>query len=91
MRFGLHSGSVTAGVLRGEKSRFQLFGDTVNTGKPPRCWFHFSRNTTVHSHKTMFVTSFIALSRVTPNPIQLQEWKVQDNGIRFNVHKKRQH
>lgn len=31
MRFGLHSGSVTAGVLRGEKTRFQLFGDTVNT------------------------------------------------------------
>jgi hypothetical protein len=31
IRFGLHSGSVTAGVLRGERSRFQLFGDTVNT------------------------------------------------------------
>ncbi len=31
MRFGLHSGAVTAGVLRGQKSRFQLFGDTVNT------------------------------------------------------------
>lgn len=28
MRFGLHSGPVTAGVLRGEKSRFQLFGNT---------------------------------------------------------------
>lgn len=28
MRFGIHSGPVTAGVLRGEKSRFQLFGDT---------------------------------------------------------------
>jgi hypothetical protein len=28
MRFGVHSGPVTAGVLRGEKSRFQLFGDT---------------------------------------------------------------
>jgi class 3 adenylate cyclase len=31
MRFGLHSGPVMAGVLRGEKSRFQLFGDTMNT------------------------------------------------------------
>ncbi|CAB9511379.1 Receptor-type guanylate cyclase gcy [Seminavis robusta] len=31
LRVGLHSGSVTAGVLRGQKSRFQLFGDTVNT------------------------------------------------------------
>ena len=28
MRVGLHSGPVTAGVLRGAKSRFQLFGDT---------------------------------------------------------------
>eukprot|EP00934_Nitzschia_sp_Nitz4_P005892 Nitzschia sp. Nitz4//scaffold49_size126201//42312//46233//NITZ4_003637-RA/size126201-processed-gene-0.137-mRNA-1//1//CDS//3329553134//5882//frame0 len=31
MRFGLHSGPVMAGVLRGQKSRFQLFGDTMNT------------------------------------------------------------
>jgi class 3 adenylate cyclase len=31
LRFGLHSGPTTAGVLRGQKSRFQLFGDTVNT------------------------------------------------------------
>ena len=31
LRIGLHSGSVIAGVLRGEKSRFQLFGDTMNT------------------------------------------------------------
>ena len=27
----LFSGSVTGGVLRGERARFQLFGDTVNT------------------------------------------------------------
>jgi class 3 adenylate cyclase len=27
LRIGLHSGPVTAGVLRGERSRFQLFGD----------------------------------------------------------------
>ena len=33
LRVGIHSGPVTAGVLIGEKSRFQLFGDTVNTGK----------------------------------------------------------
>mmetsp|Transcript_9200 Transcript_9200/g.19829 ORF Transcript_9200/g.19829 Transcript_9200/m.19829 type:complete len:1297 (+) Transcript_9200:189-4079(+) len=31
LRVGLHSGAVTAGVLRGQKARFQLFGDTVNT------------------------------------------------------------
>ena len=31
LRIGLHSGPVTAGVLRGEKARFQLFGDTMNT------------------------------------------------------------
>ena len=43
IRVGMHSGSVTAGVLRGEKSRFQMFGDTVNvaarmesTGVPGR-------------------------------------------------------
>lgn len=30
LRVGLHSGTVVAGVLRGDKSRFQLFGDTVS-------------------------------------------------------------
>jgi class 3 adenylate cyclase len=31
IRIGVHSGPVTAGVLRGDRSRFQLFGDTMNT------------------------------------------------------------
>lgn len=30
LRVGVHSGPVTAGVLRGDKGRFQVFGDTVN-------------------------------------------------------------
>ena len=37
LRVGIHSGPVTAGVLLGEKSRFQLFGDTVNTGTELTC------------------------------------------------------
>mmetsp|Transcript_38112 Transcript_38112/g.92230 ORF Transcript_38112/g.92230 Transcript_38112/m.92230 type:complete len:1305 (+) Transcript_38112:58-3972(+) len=31
LRIGIHSGQVTAGVMRGEASRFRLFGDTVGT------------------------------------------------------------
>jgi hypothetical protein len=34
MRFGLNSGPTTAGVLRGEKSRFQLFGDVSRVNGP---------------------------------------------------------
>lgn len=30
IRAGLHSGPCTAGILRGDRSRFQIFGDTVN-------------------------------------------------------------
>jgi class 3 adenylate cyclase len=31
LRVGVHSGPIVAGVLRGAKSRFQVFGDTINT------------------------------------------------------------
>ena len=50
VRIGLHSGPVTAGVLRGDRARFQLFGDTMNTaarmesnGAPGR--IHISQET----------------------------------------------
>jgi Adenylate and Guanylate cyclase catalytic domain len=36
LRIGLNSGPTTAGVLSGEKSRFQLFGD-VSGGVLVRC------------------------------------------------------
>jgi hypothetical protein len=38
IRVGLNSGPTTAGVLRGEKARFQLFGDV-------RCLFRQHLNT----------------------------------------------
>ena len=50
MKIGIHSGPVTGGVLRGEKSRFQLFGETMDnafkmeeTGLPGR--IHISQAT----------------------------------------------
>ena len=36
IRIGVHSGPVTAGVLRGERARFQLFGETVNVAATVR-------------------------------------------------------
>lgn len=52
-RIGISSGPVTAGVLRGEKSRFQLFGDTVNTAAKMEAtgkvgYVHISEETANH-------------------------------------------
>jgi class 3 adenylate cyclase len=43
LRIGMHSGPVTAGVLRGDRARFQLFGDTVNTGESRRTCSSFAK------------------------------------------------
>jgi len=37
LRSGMHSGEVTAGVLRGEKGRFQLFGGKGEASHCPIC------------------------------------------------------
>jgi Adenylate and Guanylate cyclase catalytic domain len=40
LRTGLHSGAVTAGVLRGDRARFQLFGDTGMISPPLAIQWH---------------------------------------------------
>ena len=41
LRSGMHSGEVTAGVLRGEKGRFQLFGGKCKILHYPTCLWPF--------------------------------------------------
>ena len=69
VRIGLHSGPVTAGVLRGQKARFQLFGDTGKT-------IH-----TLQRRRRVPYTNTIALLCSAVRPLQsilLPEWKVQE-------------
>ena len=44
MRIGLHSGPIMAGVLRGDKTRFQLFGDTMVSAHIPWPDISFTTN-----------------------------------------------
>ncbi|CAB9512393.1 cyclase soluble subunit alpha-3 [Seminavis robusta] len=43
LRIGLHSGSLTAGVIRGEKARFQLFGSVVDYASKMEATGHRNR------------------------------------------------
>ena len=55
LKVGLHSGPVTGGVLRGDKARFQLFGDTMNTGtksNKKRFFQLLPRTELIHSFST---------------------------------------
>mmetsp|Transcript_117760 Transcript_117760/g.175888 ORF Transcript_117760/g.175888 Transcript_117760/m.175888 type:complete len:1128 (+) Transcript_117760:68-3451(+) len=74
LRIGVHSGSVTAGVLRGEKSRFQLFGDTVNTA---------SRIETTGAKNRIHVsqeTADLLAEAGYGNQLRMREEKVQAKG-----------
>lgn len=65
IRIGIHSGAVTAGMLRGDKGRFQLFGDTFklslhmqSTGRVSK--IHISSDTAellAHAGKSNWLTA----------------------------------
>ena len=84
MRFGLNSGPVTAGVFRGERSHFQLFGDTVvrkQTWKlvarfvSPLLIFTFGKNTAarmeryVHCHSLYMKIPSISTLRLPASSV----------------------
>ena len=83
MRMGLHSGPVTAGVLRGKRSHFQLFGDTVNTGNNQLC--NSSMIFDVDTVLKFRYDQYLLLLFLQP-----LAWRVQEAEKRFNLVKPRQ-
>ena len=74
VRIGLHSGAITGGVLRGERARFQLFGDTVSG----ICysWFTFVEDT---AEDVVSTNAKFCLLR----SIQRLAWRAMENPTRF--------
>mmetsp|Transcript_2517 Transcript_2517/g.6005 ORF Transcript_2517/g.6005 Transcript_2517/m.6005 type:complete len:116 (+) Transcript_2517:1995-2342(+) len=79
MRVGLHSGSTTAGVLRGEKGRFQLFGDTGRFS-PCLCTLRFKARFVVSMYPNCIVLS-------SSQSILLLEWKPMVSRAEFMYHR----
>jgi Adenylate and Guanylate cyclase catalytic domain len=75
LRIGLNSGSTTAGVLRGEKSRFQLFGD-VSYAKAPLL------------HSWACFTAHLVSVGFHRRSTLLLEWKVMVNAIGFTCQRR---
>mmetsp|Transcript_6702 Transcript_6702/g.18773 ORF Transcript_6702/g.18773 Transcript_6702/m.18773 type:complete len:141 (+) Transcript_6702:1023-1445(+) len=67
IRCGLHSGQVTAGVLRGERSRFQV---SLLLGPKPK---HFMPCCSIPK-----LTTLILLSSLGTPSTQLQEWNLPE-------------
>jgi class 3 adenylate cyclase len=88
IRIGLHSGPVTAGVLRGEKSRFQVRpGTRVVESIVELMSKHLSIMKARAPCVLSGLTTFYPSSLVTLSTLQL-EWNRMESGVAFTYHRK---
>jgi class 3 adenylate cyclase len=87
LRIGIHSGSTTAGVLRGEKSRFQLFGLTLNIAEQMK---HKCVPGRIHiSQKTADLLIAVGKSRWITQRDDMNETTGKGKRITYWLHPKR--